>query len=102
VAVTVAILPLSGLADRDAQLVSVVGDFNDWDPHMTPAQAGAGRSQRGHDLAVGRTSPLPYLAQDGNWFDDPDADSYINNGLGDFDGVLDLRAPTAQDKAEEP
>ncbi|MFI6743866.1 isoamylase early set domain-containing protein [Nonomuraea sp. NPDC050451] len=61
--------------------VSVVGDFNHWDPYAHPMQ----RSQYGAHTAVialpqGTSICFRYLAEGGHWLDDPDADARDEHG----------------------
>ena len=51
--------------------VSVVGDFNDWDPFAHPLRIRANRT-RSASVAVtsGSTLRFRYLADGGRWFDD--------------------------------
>ena len=78
--------------------VSVVGDFNDWDPTATPLH----RTKKGKKgrrgqvrtatvvLEPGRSYAFRYVDDDERWFDDPDADRMVPNALGGFDGVIDV------------
>ncbi len=62
--------------------VSVVGDFNDWDPHVHPLRR---RSNATRSVAVDLdpgTYVFRYLAVDGVFFDEPDADGVEENGFG--------------------
>lgn len=69
--------------------VSVVGDFNDWDPMAHPLRK---RSNGTRSVAV----PLPegtafrfrYLAEGGRFFDDDAADAYEHNGFGDTHSLV--------------
>ena len=51
--------------------VSVVGDFNDWDPFAHPLRR-RGRDTRSASVTVppGSTLRFRYLAEGGQWFDD--------------------------------
>ena len=71
--------------------VSVVGDFNDWDPFAHPLVRQIDSSTRTVTVMVapGRYA-FRYLADDGYFFDDPDADSYNDNGYGGVHGVVDV------------
>lgn len=62
--------------------VSVVGDFNDWEPgvdELTPTADGVNRFAT-ISVPTGTTVRFRYLATGGAWFDDPDADSYDDHG----------------------
>jgi 1,4-alpha-glucan branching enzyme len=58
-------------AEEPAAAVSVVGDFNDWDPFAHPLRI---RSNRTRSASVtvpsGSTLRFRYLADGGHWFDD--------------------------------
>ena len=58
---------------RDAPdgAVSVVGDFNDWDPFAHPLRRRAtGTRSATVTVPAGRTLHFRYLAEGGIWFDD--------------------------------
>ena len=61
-------------AREPAGAVSVVGDFNDWDPFAHPLRK---RSNGGRSAVVtvpaGATLHFRYLAEGGHWFDDDTA-----------------------------
>jgi 1,4-alpha-glucan branching enzyme len=77
--------------DYGAEPVSVVGDFNEWDPTATPLQRlPAGVQAATVWLAPGRRYRFRYRRADGTWFDDRTADGCEPNGLGGTNGVLDL------------
>jgi 1,4-alpha-glucan branching enzyme len=70
------------------QPVSVVGDFNEWDPSIHPmAKRANGTRSVAVELPAGRYA-FRYLAADGSFFDDETADTYEPNGYGDIHGVL--------------
>jgi 1,4-alpha-glucan branching enzyme len=86
---------------KDTRPVSVVGDFNDWDPTRHPL-VDEGDSQRSITVAVPpeTTVAFRYLADGGDFYDDPNADRYEPNGYGQTHSVLDAslhvdRAPSA-------
>ncbi len=73
----------------DGRPVSLVGDFNEWDPQAHPMKR---RSNGTRSVAVilesGRRSSFRYLA-DGAWFfDDPDGDAIEPNGFGQTHTVI--------------
>jgi 1,4-alpha-glucan branching enzyme len=80
---------ISFILDLD-QDVSVVGDFNGWDPHAHPLI----RDGSGHRVATVPLAPgsyaFRYLAEGGRFFDDPQADSFADNGYGETHGVVDV------------
>ena len=68
-----------GTGEADHQ-VSVVGDFNAWDPLATPMRRRRDGTQRAKvKVRVGRVYEFKYLTDDGTWFCDPDAESEVNS-----------------------
>jgi 1,4-alpha-glucan branching enzyme len=71
--------------------VSVVGDFNGWDPWSHPLKR---RSNGTHSVVIDLTNGAAhhyrfrYLDTDGRFFDDADADRIEPNGLGETHSVL--------------
>jgi 1,4-alpha-glucan branching enzyme len=60
-------LPLA----EPASAVSVVGDFNDWDPFANPLRIRANRTRSASvTVPSGSTLRFRYLAEGGRWFDD--------------------------------
>jgi len=58
-------------AGEPAGAVSVVGDFNDWDPHAHPLKKRSnGTRSAAVDVPSGSTLHFRYLAEGGVWFDD--------------------------------
>lgn len=63
--------------------VSVVADFNDWNPLSHPLRKRTnGTRSVAVALPVGSSARFRYLADDGVFFDDPDGDAIEPNGLG--------------------
>jgi hypothetical protein len=61
--------------------VSVVGSFNDWTPGAhTLERDDSGLRSVTVQLPYGRAVHFRYLAADGVWFDDPDADEITETG----------------------
>jgi hypothetical protein len=82
--------------------VSVVGDFNGWDPHAHPLlRDGSGRRVVTVPIAPGSYA-FRYLAAGGRFFDDPEADSFADNGYGETHGVLDVMPPDDTPKKVAP
>ncbi|MEM9036347.1 MAG: isoamylase early set domain-containing protein [Actinomycetota bacterium] len=75
--------------DEAPQPVSVVGDFNGWDPLATPLRK---RSNGTRSARVDLTGPMvarfKYLADGGEWFNDPDAHGFEVNEYGETNSVL--------------
>jgi 1,4-alpha-glucan branching enzyme len=69
--------------------VSVVADFNGWDPLAHPMRR---RSNGVRSVAVmlppGTCARFRYLAASGQFFDDPDGDGVEPNGYGDTHTLL--------------
>ena len=72
------------------QGLSVVGDFNGWDPTATPLHPVGGVRAATITVPAGGRYAFRYLAEDGRWFNDEAADAYQPNGFGGEDCVLDL------------
>jgi hypothetical protein len=71
--------------------IAVVGDFNDWDPTQHEFTPGAdGRWRVSVELHTGHRYAFRYLAENGDWFDEPDAHDRQENDSGQTDCVLDL------------
>jgi 1,4-alpha-glucan branching enzyme len=63
-------------ATDPAGAVSVVGDFNDWDPHAHPLRKRAnGTRSAVVTIPAGATLHFRYLAEGGIWFDDEAAET---------------------------
>jgi len=69
--------------------VSVVGDFNGWDPLAHPLRRRSnGTRSVVVELTPGRRYRFRYLLDGGVWADDPAADAIEANGYGGTHGVL--------------
>lgn len=74
--------------------VSVVGDFNGWDPAAHPLKPRTnGKRSAVVTLPAGTRHAFRYLADGGHFFDDPEADGYEDNGYGGTHGVIVLDIP---------
>ena len=73
----------------EGHLVSVVADFNGWDPSAHPLRkrSNGTRSVR-VVLPAGDSARFRYLAEGGQFFDDPDGDAFEPNGYGDTHTVV--------------
>jgi hypothetical protein len=79
--------------------VSVVGDFNGWNPLSHPLKArGKGTRSVSVVLAPETRVVFRYLEDGGRFFDDPDADALEDNGCGATHGVLSLVTPAREAK----
>ncbi len=57
--------------DEPGGAVSVVGNFNDWNPHTHPLRKRANRTRSAAvTVQAGTTLHFRYLAEGGLWFDD--------------------------------
>jgi len=74
----------------DERPVSVVGDFNGWDPYRDPfVEELDGRRYVTVSVPADTVTSFRYLADGGEFFDDPSADRIEPNGLGQTHGILD-------------
>ena len=75
--------------DTVAGKVSVVGDFNGWDPTVHPLRS---RSNGTRSVAVTlpaqRRFAFRYLDEAGRWIDDDAAHAYEDNGIGGVNSVV--------------
>jgi 1,4-alpha-glucan branching enzyme len=69
-------------AAEPAGAVSVVGDFNDWNPYAHPLRKrGSGIRSAVVTLPAGTTLRFRYLAEGGIWFDDDTAGASDGPGV---------------------
>lgn len=69
--------------------VSVVGDFNSWNPAQGKMVKRAnGTASYSVKLEPGKSYRFRYMKSDGSWFNDEAADAYAPNGFGTEDCVL--------------
>ena len=63
-------------ADEPNGSVSVVGSFNDWNPHTHPLRKRANQTRSAAvTVRTGSTLHFRYLAEGGVWFDDETVDA---------------------------
>ena len=75
----------------DQANVSVVGDFNSWDPSALKLIKRSNGTRSGSvELAQGADYRFRYYAADGSWFNDEAADAYAAGDHGDEDCVVSL------------
>jgi len=83
----------------DERAVSVVGDFNHWDPFAHPLVR---RSNGTRSVAVsvpwGRSVCFRYLADGGEFYDDPHADAIEPNGMGGSHCVVTTAAVSTPER----
>ena len=76
-------------ADTVAGNVSVVGDFNGWDPLAYPLRPRRdGTRSAVVTLPPGRRFAFRYLAEGGRWHDDDTAKAFEPNGIGGHNAVI--------------
>jgi hypothetical protein len=69
--------------------VSVVGEFNDWDPTALPLRKRAnGTRSASIVLETGRRYAFRYVGEGDRWYDEETADSAEPNGLGGWNSVV--------------
>ena len=69
--------------------ISVVGDFNGWDPLAHPLRPRSnGTRSVSVTLPVGRRFAFRYLGEGGRWLDDETAHGFEPNGVGGVNGVV--------------
>ncbi len=77
--------------DSDQAPVSVVGDFNDWDPSALKLVKRSNDTRSASvDLAEGASYRFRYYAADGTWFNDDAADAYAMGDHGADDCIINL------------
>jgi 1,4-alpha-glucan branching enzyme len=69
--------------------ISVLGDFNDWDPTAHPLRK---RSNGTHSASIevreGTAIRFKYLAADGQWFCDPEVSTVAHHDYGTVDSFV--------------
>ena len=69
--------------------VSVVGDFNGWDPYAHPLRPRSnGTRSAVVTLPSGGRYAFRYLGEGGTWLDDETAAAFEANGVGGVNGIL--------------
>ena len=69
--------------------VSVVGEFNDWNPRATPLRKRTnGTRSASVTLEKGRSYAFRYLGEGGHWYDEETADSAQPNDYGTWNSVF--------------
>ena len=78
-------LPLS----EAPHAVSVLGDFNEWEPDAHPLRKRSnGTRSTSVVLSPGRRYEFKYLAEGGTWFTEPEAGEQVRNEYGETNSVL--------------
>jgi len=70
--------------------VSVVGDFNDWDPDTNRMEVNNGYWETLLRLKPNRDYKFRYLLDGERWENDDEADDYVSNPFGTDDSVLKI------------
>ena len=74
-----------------ADAVTVVGDFNNWDPIETPLnKLKSGEFTAVVELESGKSYEFRYLVGGASWYNDPEADGYAANSFGGENSVLSV------------
>ena len=68
--------------------VSVVGEFNDWNPRATPLRRRPNGTRSASVVLEPGRYAFRYLGEGGRWYDEETADSAEPNGLGGWNSVL--------------
>ena len=69
--------------------VTIVGDFNNWDPIETPmSKLKSGEFSAVLELDAGKSYEFRYLVGGQYWYNDPEADGYAANIFGSENSVL--------------
>lgn len=69
---------------QDVQTISVVGDFNNWDPNdMSMKRLKNGSYIKVCYLEQGKSIQFRYLINNETWMTDDQADGYADTGMGD-------------------
>jgi len=73
----------------DERPVSVVGDFNDWNPFANPLiRRSNGSRSASTTVPTGTKLCFRYLAEGGEFYNDPHADALESNGMGETHCVV--------------
>jgi 1,4-alpha-glucan branching enzyme len=79
------VLPKDSVAGK----VSVVGDFNGWDPYVHPLRPRSnGTKSVTVTLPASQRFAFRYLDERGQWLDDDAASEYVDNGIGGVNSVV--------------
>ena len=72
----------------EAKEASVVGEFNDWDPEANPLKKVRGVWQTTLKLEQGREYQYRYVVNNGEWYNDYEADKYVPNNVSGENSVV--------------
>lgn len=74
--------------DRQAEVIHLVGDFNDWNYESTPMKKGKNGFTATLELEPGQTYQYRYLVDRGRWENDPLADQQISSPYPDAENSV--------------
>ena len=81
---------VSGELVGQAESVSLVGDFNDWDIGASPmSRLKTGEFTSQLALEKGKSYEFRYLVDGQKWYNDPEADRFVANSFGEENGMVD-------------
>ena len=76
-------------SEIEAETVTVLGDFNEWEPELHPLKARKnGTFSTTLSLESGRSYRFRYLADGQHWLNDEAADEYAPNRFGEHDSIV--------------
>lgn len=82
---------VSGGVFDHANSVSVAGDFNGWSKEDLPLKRGKdGSWSASIDLESNRDYQFRYVVDGNEWVNEPEADLFIHNGIGEENSVVSL------------
>ena len=74
--------------DIEAKAVSVVGEFNGWDPAAAPLKKVKGVWKTTLELEQGHEYQYRYLVNGQEWYNDPAADKHVPNNIDGDNSVV--------------
>ena len=81
------VLPLS----ETPEPVSVLGDFNEWDPLAHPLKKRSnGTRSATVELDGGKRYAFKYLSEGGTWFTEPEASDHEVNEYGETNSIIEV------------
>ncbi len=80
---------IDGEKAKNASIIHIVGEFNDWDRDATPMKKKKDNSFSAIvELKPGKDYQFRYLVNQDEWENDGDADKYIPNDFGNCDNSV--------------
>jgi 1,4-alpha-glucan branching enzyme len=75
--------------EQQVDAVHLVGEFNDWDKEARPlTRRKDGSFSTTVALKPGADYRFRYLIDGEDWVNDPDADGFVDNGVGSLDSIV--------------